>query len=109
MRHYTLLKPDTSRLYPNDKPVAVFFDGEPLTFEYDKMGIIEVKGDQYCTTANLLDHLKYEAMKNGANGVIGVKDGYATRQSGSAFFQNPAQRIQFAYLQRYCRETESKG
>ncbi len=89
MRHYTLLRPDTSHLYPVDKPVAVFFEGEPIAFDYDKMGIIEVKGDQYCTTANLLDHLKYEAMKNGANGVIGVKDAYATRQSGLLFSKTP--------------------
>ena len=89
VRRYTPLAQDTSKTLPTEKPILLFFSGEPISFEYHKVGIIEVQGGQYSTTADLLDHLKYEAMKNGANAVISVKDNYADRQSGILFSKDP--------------------
>lgn len=88
-RQYTLLKPDTTNLVPMNKPIPVYFDGEPINFPYVKIGLVEVKGDQFSNTSDLINHLKYEAFKNGGDAVIAVKDGYTTRQSGLLFSKTP--------------------
>jgi hypothetical protein len=88
-RSFTKLNGDSSIKQPTKKPMLLFFDGEPITFEYTKIGLIEVKGDPNTSTTDLLNHLKYEAFKNGGDAVIVVKDGYATRQSGVIFSKTP--------------------
>jgi hypothetical protein len=88
-RSFTKLSGDSSIKQSTNKPMLLFFDGEPITFEYTKIGLIEVKGDPNTSTPDLLNHLKYEAFKNGGDAVIVVKDGYATRQSGVVFSKTP--------------------
>jgi hypothetical protein len=88
-RRYTPLVPDTSKFVPSNKAIAVYFDGESIPFEYIKLGIVEVTGNQCASTESLLNHLKYEAFKCGANAVIATKDGYSDRQSGMLFSKTP--------------------
>lgn len=63
--------------------IEVYFDGEPINFEYDRVGIVNVRLSSAVDRSHLISHLKYEAWKNGANALIAVKIGDLSNVSGT--------------------------
>lgn len=63
----------------------LFMENEPLDFEYEKIGIIEIQGAEYSKLTEVMDELKYQAWSNCANGIINVSQSNTFRESGSAF------------------------
>lgn len=60
----------------------LFFEGEPLDFDYTRLGHVEAIGDRYADNDEVLDHLKYEARENCANGIINIRKGIRDRTEG---------------------------
>ncbi|MFP4097046.1 MAG: hypothetical protein ACLFUB_21360 [Cyclobacteriaceae bacterium] len=56
--------------------VYLFFEGEPLDFTYRKIGVIEIRGRSGASLENMLDHVRYTAWKQCANGVIQLRKDY---------------------------------
>jgi hypothetical protein len=79
----TRLTQDTCKLPA--KHVLLFFDGEPIDFKYDKIGLVEAEGAENVSNEKVLDYLKYEAWKNCADAIIKVKPGYKDREQGTLF------------------------
>ncbi len=63
-----------------DSSLYLFFEGEKLDFNYTKIGYVEVVGSKYDTDFELLNHLKYKAFSNCANGLINIETGYKQRE-----------------------------
>ncbi len=70
--NYTPLNQQTM-VNPN-QPIVLFFEGETINYYYNKLGLVEVQGTQYSNTNDNLNHLKYEAWRNGANALINIKN-----------------------------------
>lgn len=68
----------------NDRPnnVFLFFEGENIDFQYQKMAIIEVDGEKYSDNTAILNQLKCSAWSNCADGIINVKKTYKNREMG---------------------------
>ncbi len=79
-RTYLPLTKDSNLVRSKNKQVALYFSGEPINFSYQKLGYLTVQSNQYTSTSDLLDHLKYEAWKQGANAVITITDSETTRE-----------------------------
>ncbi|MGD9900194.1 MAG: hypothetical protein AB7T22_13815 [Calditrichaceae bacterium] len=62
--------------------IYLFFEGEQLDFEYKKIGLVEANGDASASNAKVFNHLRYQAWKNCANGIINISDGYKNRDQG---------------------------
>ena len=80
---YTVL--DQEPCYRNAEQMYLFFEGENIDFNYKKVGIVTVEGRQYASDAEILDHLKYQAWQNCANGIIGISENYKERSEGVLF------------------------
>jgi len=63
--------------------IYVFLDGEIIDFEYQTIGEVEATGEMGSSNNEILDHLKYEAWKNCANGIIFVRSTETVREYGS--------------------------
>lgn len=85
IRRYTPIGTDSSAWVPHFQPVLLVFDGEALDCGVRRLGHIEVQGGQGAATSDLLEHLKFEAFKHGANVVVGVHDNYVQRKTGKLF------------------------
>ncbi len=70
--NYTQLNPQT--IVNPKQPIVLFFENEPINYEYQKLGLVEVQGTQFTNTEDNLNHLKYEAWQNGANALINIKN-----------------------------------
>jgi hypothetical protein len=79
-RSFIPLTKDSTLVRSKNKQVALYFTGEPINFTYQKLGYLTVQSNQYTSTSDLLDHLKYEAWKQGANAVITITDSETTRE-----------------------------
>lgn len=75
-----------------DKPdrVYLFFEGEKVDFEYQKIGLIEVEGNDNAYDDKLINHLKYQAWQNCADAIIGIETDYKSRESGQLFDRSNA-------------------
>jgi hypothetical protein len=62
--------------------VQLFFEGENIDFQYVKLGFVEASGVKNSTSETVLDHLRYEAWKNCADGIISVKRAVKEREMG---------------------------
>lgn len=82
-----------------DPPASIylFYEGEPLDFEYVKLGEVESSGAKHSSNASVLDHLKYKAWINCANGLINVSAGYRDREQGTLFHSD----LEEIYSSRY--------
>jgi hypothetical protein len=69
----------------NSDSMYIFFSGEEIDFNYEKIGLVEAKGHEYASNSEILDNLKYVAWTKGANGIIFVRNNYAQRESGYLF------------------------
>ncbi len=65
--------------------IYLFFEGEQLDFEYKKIGLVEANGHASASNAKVFNHLRYQAWKNCANGIINISDGYRNREEGIFF------------------------
>jgi len=70
-----------------EKPQSMhlFFENETLDFEYRKVGTVEASGGDYDSNEDVLNHLKFQAWNNCANGLILVSSGYQDREKGYLF------------------------
>lgn len=65
--------------------IGLYFEGEPIRFQYEKIGLVEAKGAPNASNGNVLDHLKFAAWTNCANAIINIKQGYKNEQTGLIF------------------------
>jgi len=77
--------------------IHVFFEGEPIDFEYQKIGIVESVGGEYSTDEEILNQLKYSALNNCADGIISVSTGYKNRVIGTTFVEGSEQNYNSKY------------
>jgi hypothetical protein len=58
-----------------DKPtyIHLFFEGEKIDFDYEKVGLIESTSSGTSFTEAILDDMKYQAWQNCADGIIQIK------------------------------------
>lgn len=67
-----------------EKPdrVHLFFESEKVDFEYQKIGLIEVEGNENAYDEKLISHLKYQAWQYCADAVIGIETDFRPRETG---------------------------
>lgn len=65
--------PLVNKTYSNrpEIPIYIHFDTEPANFEYQKLGLLEITGNQ--TDEAILENFKYQAWEKGGNSVLFVK------------------------------------
>jgi len=64
----------------NADKIYLFFENEPIDFNYKKIGIIEIKGSEYTSEESFMKQLQYTAWKNKANGIIAISSNYTPNQ-----------------------------
>lgn len=69
----------------SDMVVSLYFESEPINFEYEKIGLIEVQGNEYANNEELLDKLKKLSKSKCCDAIIGIKKNYVIRESGLLF------------------------
>lgn len=74
--------------------VQLFFEGEPINFEYERIGLIEVQAEYTGKETDQLKTLSTLAKSKCCNAVIGIKKGYVTREMGLVFTTDPGQQFQ---------------
>jgi len=116
---YTRLRNDPCKV-PSGQ-MYLFFEGENIDFEYTRLGHVEAIGDRYADNQEILDHLKYKARENCANGVINIQKGLRDRTEGVGLsdehdkpydahtFQGVAVQIDAdsLFLEKYGRQTDT--
>ena len=65
--------------------VELVFEGEKINFEYEKIGLLEVQGNQSSNHAELIESVKKYAQKKCCDAVINLKIGYVNREKGFLF------------------------
>jgi hypothetical protein len=65
--------------------VTLFFEGEPINFEYERIGLVEVKGNQSSNDKDVLEELKVLSKGKCCDAVIGIKKSQVTREAGIIF------------------------
>lgn len=75
--------------------VELYFENENIDFEYEKIGFVEVKGNQNSSTSLLLDYLQFEAWDNYANAVINVQSLYVDREITTLMSDNDS-KVQYS-------------
>jgi hypothetical protein len=74
--------------------VQLFFEGESINFQYEKIGLIEVQADYLGNETDQLNRLKALAKSKCCDAIIGVKKGYVTRETGLVFTNEPAKKFE---------------
>ncbi|MBS1652610.1 MAG: hypothetical protein JSU07_11440 [Bacteroidetes bacterium] len=78
-RNYTPFSNEV--LNPVKNPsIQLFFDGEPIKFEYKKIGLVETTGNKTSTDIDLFNQLKYLAYQSGADAIISIKQDFVNKQ-----------------------------
>ena len=62
--------------------VELVFEGEKINFEYEKIGLFEVQGDQSSNDAELIASVKKYAQSKCCDAVINLKMEYINREKG---------------------------
>jgi hypothetical protein len=65
--------------------VQLFYDGEPVNFRYERVGLVEAQGEQFASNDKVMDFLRYKAWHNCADAIIAVRKNYKDRTSGTLF------------------------
>lgn len=65
--------------------VELIFEGEKVNFDYDKIGVIEVQGDQTSNDKEMLEKIKVLSKSKCCDAIINLKRTYTDRQSGLIF------------------------
>ena len=71
--------------------VELFFESETIDFKYEKLGVIEVIGEQSATDAEILEKLKKMAKSKCCDAIINLKRGYVVRERGVVFNNEPVE------------------
>jgi hypothetical protein len=69
--------------------VALFFEGEKIDFEYEKIGLIEIQGQYSSTDAELIEEVKKMAKSKCCDIVINLKKSYVDRDKKLLFTDVP--------------------
>ncbi len=71
--------------------VDLYFESETIDFKYEKLGVIEVIGEQSATDAEILEKLKKLAKSKCCDAIINLKRGYVVRERGVVFNNEPVE------------------
>jgi hypothetical protein len=89
---FTPLKEDFKADCTTQPPeVQLLFEGEPVDFIYEKVGLIEVQAEYTGKELDQLKKLTALAKSKCCDAVIGIKKGYVTREMGLVFTTEPNQ------------------
>lgn len=69
--------------------VTLFFEGEKVDFEYEKIGLIEIQGEYSSTDAELIEEVKKMAKSKCCDIVINLKKSYVDRDKKLLFTDVP--------------------
>ena len=69
--------------------VELYFDNEKISFEYEKIGLIEIQGYQLASDEELIKELKTVAKNKCCDAVIFIKSEYVNRERGILFSNQP--------------------
>lgn len=69
--------------------VTLFFEGEKVDFEYEKIGLIEIQGEYSSTEAELIEEVKKMAKSKCCDIVINLKKSYIDRDKKLLFTDVP--------------------
>ena len=72
--------------------VDLFFEGEKIDFEYEKIGMIEIKGQYASTNAELINEVKKIAKSKCCDVVINLKKVYVDRDRKILFSDVPTEK-----------------
>ena len=86
---FSKLGQDTCSQKP--QKVDLYFAGENVQFEYEKVGLVEALGGESASPQEVLDYLKYEAWRNCADAIIGIETNSATRERDTPFLTETQQ------------------
>ncbi|VXC22857.1 conserved hypothetical protein [Flavobacterium sp. 9AF] len=84
---FTPLQDETINCTTKDTIVDLYFEGEPINFEYEKIGLIEVHGANLDNDKDVILLLKKMAIEKCCNAIIGIKKGNTVRESGLVFVE----------------------
>lgn len=69
--------------------IELFFEGEKINFEYEKIGLIEIKGEYSSTNDELIEEVKKMAKSKCCDAVINLKKNYVERDKILLFTDVP--------------------
>jgi len=92
---FTPLKTDYKDNCPSPPTeVQLLFEGEPVNFQYERVGLIEVQAEYTGREEDQLKTITNLAKSKCCDAVIGIKKGYVTREMGLVFTTEPNQTFQ---------------
>ncbi|MGX7667996.1 hypothetical protein [Flavobacterium pedocola] len=91
-QNFTPLKNTTATCDNPPQNVELFFEGEKIDFEYEKVGMIEVQGEQFSNDAELLEKIKTLSKSKCCDAIITLKKTYIDRERGLVFSSEPTQK-----------------
>ncbi|WPP49372.1 hypothetical protein [Catalinimonas niigatensis] len=68
--------------------IYLFFEGEPIDYTYERIGLVEANGNKYTEDEVVLDYLKYEAWNACANAIINIRRDFKTKEEGTLLNDN---------------------
>lgn len=69
-----ITRTDTMECRGKPSRVYLFFEGEPINFNYKRVGLVEVRTENQVNRETMLNRMKYEAWQNCADGIINIKE-----------------------------------
>lgn len=69
--------------------VELYFEGEKIDFEYEKIGLIEIQGNYSSKDSELIEEVKKLASSKCCNAVINLKKNYVDRDKKLLFTDVP--------------------
>ncbi|MBN1984228.1 MAG: hypothetical protein JW795_22060 [Chitinivibrionales bacterium] len=78
----SLIPSSKNQYTPNQGGVAVYFENVPPPFAYEQIGLVKAVGAHRDDDRKIIDRLKYEAWKYGADAVMSVKRSTQAREEG---------------------------
>ncbi len=79
----------------SDIDVKLYFEGEPINFEYERIGLVEAKGNSSANDIDVIKELKKEAKRKCCNAIIGIVKGNVQREGGLAFITDPKDEFKY--------------
>lgn len=76
---------DEEACLKSDVEVKLYFDGEPINFEYERIGLIEANGASSANDKEVIEELKKEAKRKCCDAVIGIRNSQVQREQGLLF------------------------
>ena len=86
-KNFTALTTTSCDTIPQN--IELFFEGEKINFDYEKIGLIEIKGEYSSTNDELIEEVKKMAKNKCCDAVIHLKKNYADRDKVLLFTDVP--------------------